>query len=630
MLTISAPIEIKAKTTYLRDPEAFYQRITGNYSLMETRIEEEDLLHIASTPPEIYVTEGEGMTSILTQNQRNETNLQKVEILNNVLNRIVASADVELTYQDKVFITDALYKLGVKDDRKFMNAFYRMAEETKNTNTLINIYLQRAGELKELVESIESRQKEITKQEITATESERENYLYNSVMKRLKTGAIYQIVSNFNRSVTENEIENNEYSISDQSYTAQHILLSVLRERAGVSGENLVFLNSNVYEEDIENNENGISTVRNQITAAVLMDLLKNIYHTAYDRFYGRTENYYRFEDTFFKSSDHTFLRLLNNTDESYINYLESEEYITENNNLTSTEIELLQRGEEGQMSEEELLQITQTINEINVQNEKRRQEYERAFEKIREKHIERETTGGMEKTRQDGVLALSNPEELKEVLAQRQEKRQKKQDLIMREMQTLFPDQASEIYQLIDQYYQGNTTLIQNNVLRPAEVGELIYDINEAERAETEAATRQEQKRSKEAEEFLKSLKEARAQEKKPKRKTENFEQPVETVHRRTNALTTEELDEQISELQNNISKQINKEIRSESVTEDRVINKQEVITNQTTSNNISAFDIQKLIESGVKREMNTISNQVINKLERQMRNEKARRGYN
>ena len=32
MLTVRAPIEIKAKTTYLSAPEMFYRRITGNYS----------------------------------------------------------------------------------------------------------------------------------------------------------------------------------------------------------------------------------------------------------------------------------------------------------------------------------------------------------------------------------------------------------------------------------------------------------------------------------------------------------------------------------------------------------------------------------------------------------------------
>ena len=277
MLTISAPIEIKAKTSYINDPEAFYHRIVGGYSLMETKVGEEDLLHIASTPPEIYVSEGEGMTSIVNQNQRNEVNLQKVDILNNVLNRIVASASVELTYQDRVFITDALYKLGIKDDRKFMNAFYRMAEETQNTNTLINLYLQRGGELKELVERLEERQREITRSESILQDKESVNNLYSNVFNRLGTGEVYQIVSNFNRSVTENELEKNEYSLSDQTYTAQHILLSMLRERAGVSGDSLTFLNNNIYEETIEDDCSDVSNVRNEITAAVLMDMLKNI-----------------------------------------------------------------------------------------------------------------------------------------------------------------------------------------------------------------------------------------------------------------------------------------------------------------------------------------------------------------
>ena len=191
MLTILAPLEIKAKTSYIRDPESFYHRIVGNYSLMETHIDQEDLLHIIATPPEIYVSEGEGMTSILSQNERNETNINKVNILNNVLNRIVVSADANLTYQDRVFITDALYRFGIRDDRRFMEAFYEMAQETRNTNTLINLYLEKGGELGELVEEIKSYEKERVGQESTIVENRRENFLYNSVMKRLQTGAIY-------------------------------------------------------------------------------------------------------------------------------------------------------------------------------------------------------------------------------------------------------------------------------------------------------------------------------------------------------------------------------------------------------------------------------------------------------
>ena len=42
-----------------------------------------------------------------------------------------------------------------------------------------------------------------------------------------------------------------------------------------------------------------------------------------------------------------------------------------------------------------------------------------------------------------------------------------------------------------------------------------------------------------------------------------------------------------------------------------------------------ISAFAPQQMIDSGMKKQMQTISNQVLTKIEKQMRNEKMRRGY-
>ncbi|MBP3279100.1 MAG: hypothetical protein J6M44_09120, partial [Butyrivibrio sp.] len=414
---------------------------------MENRIDEEDLLHIASTPPEIYVQEGEGMTSILQYSERNETNLNKVDILNNVLNRIVASADVNLTYQDRVFITDALYKLGVKDDRRFMKAFYQIAEETKNTNTLINLYLERGGELRELIEEVETRERELVSASEKTTETQRENYLYNTVMDRLNTGAIYQIVSNFNRTVENNNIDASEYSIADQSYTAQHILLSVLRERAGVGAENLVFLNENTYEETIENEENLGGSVKNEITAAVLMDMVKNIYHTGFDRFYTNNQTFYRFEDTFFKSSDKTFLRLVGGSTENYFTEnIESENYYTENNRLTSSEIELLETRTEGEMSQEEILRLTETVNAINVQNEQRRIEYMQVVEELKSRQEPQKPEEGLKQTRRDAVLALTEPQKLMEKLEERAQRRDKRRREVLTELRNFIPDQSMEV----------------------------------------------------------------------------------------------------------------------------------------------------------------------------------------
>lgn len=629
MLTISAPIEIKAKTTYLHDPEAFYHRITGNYSLMESRIDEEDLLHIATTPPEIYVTEGEGMSSILNLNQHRENNIQKVEIINNVLNRIIASADVNLTYQDRVFITDALYKLGVKDDRRFMKAFYQMAEETKNTNTLISLYLENSENLTELVETIENRQKEITKTDTKTLEREKENYLFTRVMNRLKTGAIYQIVSNFNRSSDETIIDHQEYSISDQTYTAQQVLLSLLRKRSG-AGENLVFYNTNFLDEFSENQETNQENVRNNITQAVLMGLLKNIYHVGYDKFYGKTENYFSFEDTFFRSSEETFLRLLQGQQEDiYLDNLYSE-LISQNLPSEEAEIKYLENAPEGEaeLTDEEAVKITQAINTVNIQNEKRRQEYVKALETVTKKYVEASDKSGFEKTKKDAVLALTNPQALREELAQRQEKRKQKQDLIFKEMRTLFPDRGAEIYQLVNEYYGGDVSLVENNIVRPAELGELIYDINQAER-ENSTPYQQKKAQNEETRQFLEELKKTRQEEKKKKARKNGFEEPVETIHRRTDSLSEEELNEQISELKSSITKQIKSQENIESITENRVNTQKQVQTTETTNTQISSYDIERMIEDGVKSQMNTISNQVINKLERQMRNEKIRRGY-
>jgi hypothetical protein len=697
MLTISAPLEIKAKSTYIRDPELFYHRIIGNYSLMETAIGEEDLLHITATPPEIYVQEGEGMTSILSHSERNETNINKVDILNNVLNRIVVSADMDLTYQDRVFITDALYKLGIRDEKRFMKAFYQMAEETKNTNTLINLYLARGGELRELMESIEVREKELTKSESEVTEKERENYLYSTVMDRLQTGAVYQIVSNFNRTTLENEIDSREYSVANQSYTAQHILLSVLRERAGLSSDNLIYLGGNTYEETIENQENLTSTVKNELTAAVLMDMVKNIYHTGFDRFYTNNDTFYRFEDTFFKSSDQTFLRLIGGPQEMFFTEENNaENFFSENNALTSSEIQLLEMKQDGEMTEEEITKLTETVNAINIQNEKRRREYVKTLERINETVRQPEKVSRMDRTRKDAVLALTNPQKLMEELGERGEKKEKPQSEILTELKGIIPDESLRIYQLLEQYYQGNTDVV-NNIMRRADVGELIYDTDadrlvdrleedsekkaqrrseimtqlrevlpqqsqevhqllqqyfegdtsvthnlvrrtdltelvhdiEITEAEAQAQASASGQRSREAEEFLQKVREARSEERAQAASGAAKKGPVETVHRTTETLTAEELNEQLSLMENNIQRQIKKDIDTQVVTENHVTHQTEIRSSDTNVKHLTARDVEQLVENGVKTRMDTISNQVLTKLERQMRNEKMRRGY-
>jgi hypothetical protein len=163
---------------------------------------------------------------------------------------------------------------------------------------------------------------------------------------------------------------------------------------------------------------------------------------------------------------------------------------------------------------------------------------------------------------------------------------------------------------------------------VRRTDLTELVHDITttEAEAAAQTAATGQ---RGREAEEFLQKVREARQEEKEMASRGATAKGPVETVHRTTETLTAEELNEQLNLMENNIQKQIKKDIDTQVVTENHVTHQTEVRTSDTNVKHLTARDVEQLVENGVKSQMNTISNQVLTKLERQMRNEKMRRGY-
>ena len=226
MITIKAPIDLSIRTDYLQENDTFAERITGNYELMGLEIGEEELLHMVSAPPEIYIAEGSSMTvggnTFFTN--RNE---EKFNIVNNMLNRILLSVDGHLTYQDRTYITDTLYKLGIKDDRKFMSEVRKLITESHLEENFLDNYfeLKLGGERKEIRERTMELTKEILERESYEAFSSREDFLSESIMNRLQTGAIYQIVANFNKSLNDTRIELQETMVSEQENIARKLLV---------------------------------------------------------------------------------------------------------------------------------------------------------------------------------------------------------------------------------------------------------------------------------------------------------------------------------------------------------------------------------------------------------------------
>ncbi|MBR6172599.1 MAG: hypothetical protein IKQ49_05450 [Eubacterium sp.] len=226
MITIKAPIELKVRSDLAKGYDAFGEKIAGNYALMGLEIGEEELLHMVSSPPEIYLMD-EGSTTVGGNTFISGRNEEKYSIVNNMLNRIMLSVNGELTYQDRTYITETLHKLGIRDDRKFMTEVRKMIDESHLEENFLNHYFELVlgGENRELRQRTLELSKELVQKETYHTERSREDFLSESILHRLQTGAIYQIVSNFNKSLSDTRIELQESMLSEQENVARKLLV---------------------------------------------------------------------------------------------------------------------------------------------------------------------------------------------------------------------------------------------------------------------------------------------------------------------------------------------------------------------------------------------------------------------
>ena len=280
MLTLKAPLELRCNPAMISSQEAFYHRITGNYGLLSAGIDKEDLLHVVTAPLELYLEEGGGVR--IAENTHIENHQEtKLAVINNVLNRIAVMEEANLTYQDRVFITDVLKKLGVREVNQFMKQVFRLKQETRTTERLISLYWNHLGELRERVEAWHSHEKEQKTAEERAAAGPPGGTLHQEIMNRLKTGAIYQILNNFQQSQSWNSqyITRQELKISEQKRVAVQVLLQKLRQEVRKESLPLVYRHDDGYRQPEPEDEDSIETwVGSQITSSVLLSLVDNLY----------------------------------------------------------------------------------------------------------------------------------------------------------------------------------------------------------------------------------------------------------------------------------------------------------------------------------------------------------------
>lgn len=346
MLTIKAPIEINCSRRMISDNESFAERLQVPYKLMSSKVSGEDLLHVLNTPPEIIFAEGDN-TSIFNNISNTGTFAQKTEIINHFLNTVLYNGNVELTYKDRVYITDVLMRMGVTDVKTFMSEVRNTKNDIYETQEKIGYYLSQADNFRMVLEQYEENihNEEAGVPESVSYSDEYHEELYQNIFNRLKTGAIYRIINNFRKSIYPSQVENNEITLAAQDYTASQIMLNMLRENASGSPSQLIYKNENLYEDEIfEAGEEGKAPdVKNQITSSVLLDTIRNLYISQFEKVESRNTQYLDISNALYQTAGDTVNRILIKADAART----SNNYITNRVNIVNEgarNIDIVQR----------------------------------------------------------------------------------------------------------------------------------------------------------------------------------------------------------------------------------------------------------------------------------------------
>lgn len=746
MITLKTPIELICNTAMIPSYEAFYHRIIGNYEIMASGITGEDLLHVVTAPPEVYLAEG-GITNLENNTRINNRQETKLEIINNLLNRIVLNEDVNLTYQDRVYITEVLNKLGIRNVWQFMKQVNRLKQETADIQQLISVYWSYMEELTGRVQEYQNLYLE--EQQVTEDVFKTERiHLHEDILKRLQTGAIYQILSNFYAGYNGSSwyVNAPEFQITEQKRVASNILLNQLENV--IQGENvpLVFRHENYYETmDFTEIQRDEDYINHQVTSAVLLNLIDNLYFNRFEKQQHNFESWLQIKDALYQTAGNTIWRLQTGLT-SIRNVQSSQEETSIYQQRYKQELSLVYqmlRGTEPdeeelyselplpeiswrepavqperqdityvteaeeekapltiQKSETELLQEQlRQINQQNIENYNRFQQ----LLKQQQEHQEPVGRDNRERMRRESLMALTDPAGLLEEYREEADKREQKTADRILEITKLLPEQTREVYERLIQYqtnpevFGPEARISHNNInllLRDIqnveqnqemEVQRLIESRQaEAERVITDSGEKEEERVSRQPEQLwenaetpipkevqgheamelllhdIRTVEQNREMERlqilesqqselirevsenvierwrdqgtqretEERSRIETAGRDISLVHRSTENRVDEEMLEEIIEQNRLLTQKTQVTEREERISQ--VVNRtvsQQTINQQTITQETE--NINELIRQGVRQQMNALSEQVYNKLEKRLQNERRRRGY-
>lgn len=688
MLTIHTPIELTINPSVLQLNDNFTERLTGNYKVIGNGLEPEDMLHFVSEPPEIYLAEG-GMTALVDNRTVYENQSLKMDVINNVLNRILVSDTYRMTYQDKVFVQSVLARIGVTDVKEFIHQVQNIRQEMKNVSRLTDLYWSESEVLSQLLEYREERaRQEQSGEEEREKQSEPQLWLHQNIMNRLQTGAVYQELKNYLSATVSyhKAITSAEMQISEQTVTAQNILLNKLKNHTTMEEQPLVYHYINTYEMGGETqiSEQHTQTV-SQMVQAVLLNALHQMYALRTEELLRKSNVWYELAGAIYQATENTYRRFDAYHERKYISRRDAdtysrtvqqyqnseiqaiEQFFTEGARVKPlsrmpdevTEAELIPAPVEAESEEEQLFsqQLTpgepagqsteteihnQQIQVMNRQELLLKQQLEQInqnnirssqmLQQLMEGHTEEKSTGRInrEAAKRDALRALNQPEEVLLTYLESSTREEERETVDRERLTRVFGEKTVRIFETLEKYQRTPELLTATGQVVPDAAGMLLRDIqfqteeNQLELVHETKELLQESIHENQTSQVIREF--LPEQIRQIHRQTRTDISRVELLHRQNETTLEEEVLEEIRGLQRNVrveNQQVTERVAERNVTQEIVNSRVNEL--QTTQNE----EIARLINEKVQRQLGDISEQVYGKLEKRMDAERRRRGF-
>lgn len=236
MLTLKAPIQLHIAQGLTGNMDTFGERIRGNYSLLGAHYTPKDLLFLLTAPPELPEELG-GMTTLVSQQNHVDVRSVTMDVVNHVVNRILLDGTEQFTYQDQVYITTVLNRLGITNVSQFMEQVRQLRTENESTVQMTRLYrseleriLQRqtAGEPAPALPIAQQ-----AEEEETTLPRDPRVMMTLEILQRLNTTNLYEMVHSFQRNWSGgmNRFQHNEFRLAEQMRFANAVSLTELKQQ---------------------------------------------------------------------------------------------------------------------------------------------------------------------------------------------------------------------------------------------------------------------------------------------------------------------------------------------------------------------------------------------------------------